>query len=115
MFYDINIMIRESLEQDAKHADMMLTPENGATFQYREDTAGSTVDQTADASAPSWLKLSREGNTFTGAVSTDGNHWETIGSVQIPMNRQVYIGMALSNPGDDSRNKAVFGNAEIMD
>ncbi|GIP22184.1 family 10 glycosylhydrolase [Paenibacillus sp. J22TS3] len=107
------IMIRESLGHDAKHADMMITPENGATFQYRKETTGSTVDQTADASAPSWLKLSRKGNTFTGAVSSDGKRWKTVGTVQIPMSRQVYIGMALSNPGDDAGNKAVFGNVKI--
>ncbi|AWB45793.1 hypothetical protein DCC85_17435 [Paenibacillus sp. CAA11] len=109
------IMIRESLDNQAKHADMMLTQGNGATFQYRTAAAGSTVDQTADASVPRWLKLSRKGNTFTGLVSSDGKRWQKVGSVQIPMSRQVYIGMALSNPGDDSQNKAVFGNLKITD
>lgn len=107
------IMIRESLNADSKHADMMLTSENGAAFQYREDTKGSTADRTADASAPSWLKLSRKGNTFTGSISTDGKKWQMIGTVNISMSRQVYIGMALSNPGDDPGNKAVFGNVKI--
>jgi regulation of enolase protein 1 (concanavalin A-like superfamily) len=107
------IMIRESLDHGAKHADMMLTPENGATFQYRTEASGATVDQTADGSAPSWLKLSRKGNSFTGAISSDGKRWQTVGSVQIPMNRQVYIGLALSNPGDDAKNKAVFGSVKI--
>lgn len=107
------IMIRESLNADSKHADMMLTSGNGATFQYREDTTGSTADQTADASAPSWLKLSRKGTTFTGSISSDGKHWETVGTISIPMNNQVFIGIALSNPGDDSGSKAVFGNVKI--
>ncbi|UQZ34109.1 hypothetical protein C2I18_11570 [Paenibacillus sp. PK3_47] len=107
------VMIRESLEHGAKHADMMLTPENGATFQYRTESAGTTVDQTADASAPKWLKLSRKGNNFTGAISSDGKRWQTVGSIQIPMNRQVYIGLALSNPGEDTRNKAVFSDVKI--
>lgn len=109
------IMIRESLGHNSKHADMMLTPENGATFQYRAETAGNMVDHTAAASAPRWLKLTRSGNTFKGAISTNGNNWQTVGTVQIPMNRKVYIGIALSNPGDDSRNKAVFGNVKVTD
>jgi regulation of enolase protein 1 (concanavalin A-like superfamily) len=107
------VMIRETLKHDAKHVDMMLTPENGATFQYRAEPTGATVDQTAAASAPSWLKLTRSGKTFTGAISTNGNTWKTVGTVQIPMNRQVYIGIALSNPGDDSKNKAVFANVKM--
>ncbi|MNC11359.1 hypothetical protein D3C75_590530 [compost metagenome] len=91
----------------------MITPENGATFQFREETTVGAVDRATDASAPSWLKLSRKGNTFTGTVSFDGKRWTTVGTIQILMNRQVYIGMALSNPGDDTRNKAVFGNVKI--
>ncbi|WP_410770263.1 family 10 glycosylhydrolase [Fontibacillus sp. BL9] len=107
------IMIREALNSDSKHADMMLTSENGATFQYREETQGGMTDQTADGSAPSWLKLSRKGNTFTGWISTNGRNWAKVGTVNIPMNRQVYIGMALSNPGDDSGSKAVFRNVKL--
>lgn len=107
------VMIRETLNHDAKHVDMMLTPENGATFQYRTATTGVTADHTAAATVPKWLKLTRSGNTFTGAVSSNGTSWQTVGSVQVAMNSKVYIGLALSNPGDDSRNKAVFGNVKI--
>lgn len=107
------IMIRESLSPDAKHVDMMLTSENGATLQYRAETTGSTADQTADASAPRWLKLSRNGNNFTGSISTDGKRWTKIGTVNVPMNRPVYVGMALSNPGDDSGSKAIFGSVKL--
>ncbi|MEK4004699.1 family 10 glycosylhydrolase [Paenibacillus sp. FSL H3-0333] len=109
------IMIRESLSHNSKHADMMITPENGATFQYRTETAGSMADHTAAASAPKWLKLTRTGNTFKGSISSNGNSWQTVGTVQIPMKSKVYIGIALSNPGNDSRNKAVFGNVKVTD
>ncbi|WP_082112274.1 family 10 glycosylhydrolase [Paenibacillus sp. DMB20] len=107
------IMIRESLSHDSKHADMMITSENGAAFQYRQETKGSTTDQTADGSAPSWLKLSRKGNTFIGSISADGRNWAAVGTVSIPMDQQVYIGIALSNPGDDPGSKAVFTNVKL--
>lgn len=107
------VMIRETLNSDAKHVDMMLTPENGATFQYRTATTGVTADHTAAATVPKWLKLTRSGNTFTGAISSNGTSWQTVGSIQVPMTSKVYIGLALSNPGEDSRNKAVFGNVKI--
>lgn len=109
------VMIRETLNRDAKHVDMLLTPENGATFQYRTESTGVTADHTAAATAPKWLKLIRSGNTFTGAISANGTSWQTVGSVQVPMTSKVYVGLALSNPGDDSRNKAVFGNVKITD
>lgn len=106
----VGLSIRESLAADAKHVDMVLTPKNGASFQYREQTAGDTVDRTAEASVPGWLKLSRQGNTFVGSFSTDGKRWERVGTVRVAMNTQAYIGLALSNPGKDSAGKAVLGN-----
>lgn len=109
------IMIRESLSHNSRHADMMLTPANGATFQYRTETAGSMADHTAAASVPKWLKLTRNGNTFKGSISANGSSWQTVGTIQIPMKHKVYIGIALSNPGNDSRNKAVFGNVKVTD
>ncbi|MGI2295089.1 endo-1,4-beta-xylanase [Paenibacillus sp. GXUN7292] len=109
------VMIRESLDRDSKHADMMLTPENGATFQYRQHTRGGMADQTADAAAPLWLKLSRSGDDFTGYISADGDSWEPVGSITIPMDEQVYVGIALSNPDDSESNQAVIENVELLE
>lgn len=107
------IMIRESLAGDAKHVDMMMTPGNGATFQYRQQTQGGMSDQTANATVPRWLKLSRSGNKFTGSISSNGTKWTKIGTVTISMNQLVYIGLAVSNPGSNQTNKAVIGNVSI--
>ena len=41
-----------------------------------------------------YLKLTREGNTFTAYCSPDGNNWTEIGSAQIEMSDTVYIGLA---------------------
>ncbi|MFF2889139.1 endo-1,4-beta-xylanase [Paenibacillus sp. NPDC057967] len=109
------VMIRESLDREAKHADMMITPENGATFQYREHTRGSMADQTADAEVPLWVKLSREGDNFTGFISEDGADWHTIGSITIPMSEQAYIGLAVSNPGSSLDNKATFQEVQVLE
>ncbi|MDO3409757.1 putative glycoside hydrolase [Saccharibacillus sp. CPCC 101409] len=106
------LSIRESLAADARHVDMVLTPENGASFQYRTEKGGETADRTAGASSSAWLKLSRSGDTFVGFVSGDGRSWTRVGSIRVPMNDRAYIGLALSNPGEDSKGKAVFGSAK---
>ncbi|RJE91348.1 hypothetical protein D3P07_04670 [Paenibacillus sp. 1011MAR3C5] len=108
------VMIRESLDREAKHADMMITPDNGATFQYREHARGSMADQTADAEVPLWVKLSREGDSFAGFISEDGTEWQNVGSITIPMSDQVYIGLAVSNPGSTSDNKATFQEVQVL-
>ncbi|MFC4598402.1 endo-1,4-beta-xylanase [Cohnella hongkongensis] len=109
------VMIRESLDRDSKHADMMITPGNGATFQYREHTRGDMADRTAAAETPIWVKLTRSGDMFTGFISDDGTEWRAVGSMTIPMNEQVYIGLAVSNPGGSADNQAVFRQVQLLE
>ncbi|MGO4348647.1 S-layer homology domain-containing protein [Paenibacillus sp. MCAF9] len=108
------LMIRETLDVDAKHVDMMVTPVNGATFQYRENEGGGTVDQTMAGSPPLWLKLNRSGNVFTGSISDNGVDWTVVSSFETNMNDDVYIGLALSNPASTSDNKAVYTNVQVI-
>lgn len=34
--------------------------------------------------SPAWLRLSRNGDTFTGAWSLDGVAWTTVGTAKVP-------------------------------
>ncbi len=42
-----------------------------------------------------WMKLKRSGDTFTAYGSVDGKKWTEIGSREIPMNKKVYVGVAV--------------------
>jgi hypothetical protein len=44
--------------------------------------------------APFWLRLSRNGNTFTGSFSSDGWSWTDIGSSVVPMKPGLLGGLA---------------------
>ncbi len=50
-----------------------------------------------------YLKLERNGNTFTAYCSPDGLEWKTIGSKEIEMSDEVYIGLAVD--GNKVNNK----------
>jgi hypothetical protein len=90
------VMIRETLNPDSPFADMLLTPGDGASFQGRS-TPGATNwnDGGPKVTAPYWLRVSRVGNTFTGATSTDGKTWTTAGTATISMTSSVFIGLAV--------------------
>ncbi|HYE98644.1 MAG TPA: hypothetical protein VEJ18_07015 [Planctomycetota bacterium] len=91
------VMIRESLAPDAKFAMAVTTPSNGATFQYRTSTAGAAGLQPGrPAGPPAWVRVSRSGSSFSGAVSTDGTNWTSLGSVDIPMAARVYVGLCVT-------------------
>ncbi len=64
-----------------------------------------------------WLKLTRKGNVFTGAVSDDGLVWQTLGTYTVELPETVYVGFAVD--AGKAANKlenystAKFSNIEI--
>ncbi|MDR3476739.1 MAG: BNR-4 repeat-containing protein [Gammaproteobacteria bacterium] len=92
------LMMRESLDNNAKNASLLLypTPNNSqALFSYRSAIAGNTAAvSTVGVSSPYWFRLVRAGNVFTGYGSTDGVTWKQLGQQTIPMNADIYVGMA---------------------
>jgi len=75
------VMIRETLDANSKHTIMAMTGGAGAgiTFQGRITGVGAAstgMHSDITAAPPQWVKLTREGNTFTAYYSADGVAWE---------------------------------------
>jgi ABC-type transport system involved in multi-copper enzyme maturation permease subunit len=89
------VIVKQGTEPGSPYASVLLTGGHGVRIQYNytEDVAGpkSTSDY-------QWLRLSREGNTLTGAVSPDGKSWSEIGTTQIDLGETVEAGMFVSSP-----------------
>jgi len=109
------IMIREGLKTGSKHALIGLTPGNGVFLQYRPySDAGCQTTQSTDINTPHWVKLDRDaGGNFTASHSADGTTWKAIQNslrIKMPMNEDVYIGMALTSHNPNEVCEAVFSN-----
>ena len=103
------VMIRESLNANSQHASAFITPGNGAAFQYRTSTGGSSGNVNQNwVNAPHWVAVVRDGNTFTAYQSENGVDWTPIGSKSISMNWSVYIGLAVTSHNDGALSSAVF-------
>ncbi len=112
------VMIRETLEPGSQHAFAATTPEpaHGISFQRRpvagQDSANTDV---ADVNLPHWVRLTREGNTFTAEQSEDGVNWTEITPaepVEIQMDDSVYIGLAVTSHEAAITTAAEFSNVE---
>ena len=105
------VMIRESLDADARHAMAVVTAGKGVAFQ-RRTTPGGTSYHTAGAavSTPYWVKLTRIGSTFTAYQSADGNTWAPVGSATINMATSVYVGLALTSHNNSALSASVLDN-----
>ena len=107
-------MIRETLGEGSKNAFMAITPDNGTSFQYRENTDGSTSHSGWNSGpvVPYWVRLIRSGNTFSGHISSDGISWSLVQSKSIPMSASIYVGLAVSS-GDSNLSSVVFKNVTV--
>jgi fibronectin type 3 domain-containing protein len=116
-FAKAGVMIRESLAADARNAFLLITPnpDNGVRFQRRFDPGGDTTRNfDVGFTAPYWLRLVREGNTFTAYRSADGVDWISLGSVTITMANDVYVGLALTAHNNSALNTSTFDNVLVI-
>ena len=112
------VMIRESLKAGSRHAMMVITPSNGFSFQRRSET-DSPSDHTTPGGGhrvPAWVKIIREGNTFSGYRSADGKTWTLVGSENIDMADEIHAGLAVTAHTNDCRlNTSVFDWVVVSD
>src|SRR5262249_50281034 len=104
---------------------------NGATdhrepvFQWRTDTGGGTADSgnhvMQEPAGPTWLRLVRSGNVFTGYWALDVNNgqshgaWNQLGpATTINMASTIYVGLAVTAHNNDGRiNTSTFDHLTI--
>src|SRR6185369_3033665 len=100
------IEIRESLASNSKYAQMMVTQIDRCKFRRRYTTGGAVTSSGLSPGSgmrlPQWLKLVRQGNTFTGYRSDDGANWITIGSDTVAMNSTLFIGLTDSSASNNA-------------
>ncbi len=117
------VMIRESLDADARFAIVFASPANGVRFQARpitgvgatSDTPVATPEQIA-LQTPVWVKLERSGSTFNGYYSTDGVTWIAMSWNPQSINMvapTVYIGLAVTSHNVNAPTTASFSGVTM--
>lgn len=108
------VMMRETLSPDSEQALMAVSSANGLAFQRRTSTGGaSTHTGGAAVAAPYWVRLVRQGTTFTGYASSDGLSWTQVGSAAISMVPTIYVGLAVTSHNSSVSCTSVFNNVFI--
>ncbi|GAA0480295.1 hypothetical protein Aca07nite_13340 [Actinoplanes capillaceus] len=93
------IIVKDGLRPGSRYAALMMTGEHGVRFQhgYRHDVAGRPGG--VSAGNPRWLRLTRSGDTITGAESSDGVRWQDVGSAELDgLPDTVQVGLFAASP-----------------
>ena len=103
------IMIRQSTASGAPYALLAATPGNGIVFQG----TGNTSVSAGSYAYPEWLSLQRVGNEFVALDSPDGVNWTQVGSMTVPMNTQVTVGLVVNSHNNAVLNTTTFDSVSV--
>ncbi|HVU26836.1 MAG TPA: PQQ-dependent sugar dehydrogenase [Verrucomicrobiae bacterium] len=108
------VMFRETNSADSKYVMMAVTAHNSSVYQWRP-VSGQSSRNTDGASAiiANWVRLTRKGDTFTGEISVDGKKWTRVDNITVPMNKTVYVGLALSAHNNSELNSTLFDSVSV--
>ena len=111
------VMMRDQLTANSRFVHMLQTVNYGAVLQYRM-VAGTSAAPSGLGdlvnTLPRWLRLVRQGDVFTGYVSTDGINWTIDDTVTMPLPQTVYVGLAVTSHNDGVLTTAVFDNVSVI-
>lgn len=97
------VMIRNSTDPRSKHLMTVITPGNGASFQRRLEPGRQSSATNAPATAPYWVRLVKNGSTFTSYISSNGTDWTMVGTpVTTPVYERFYVGLVVTSHTTDS-------------
>ncbi|MDP4505652.1 ABC transporter permease subunit [Nonomuraea turcica] len=106
------VMIKESTEQGAPYAAVMMTGSHGVRMQHNftKDVAGRPGG--VSAQSPRWLRLTRTGDAITGEESPDGRQWTRVGTARLAgLPTQARIGLFAASPGDLTVTRNTIGGS----
>ncbi|ASK62204.1 hypothetical protein CFK37_08540 [Virgibacillus phasianinus] len=94
----------------AGYINLAITPENGCVLS-RDSNGDGYLDSYKNVktfTTPVYLRLTREGHTFTGECSTDGENWTMVGKVDVSGAAEVEdVGLFMTAANGATDNKGI--------
>lgn len=110
------LMMRESYSATAAEVAIYVTSGNGVKFTSRLHGQNSTTVNGSSSTTPVYLRLTKNGNVYTGWESQDGVSWTQVGTITdsllLP---QLYLaGFVSSSTQSGTLNSVTFSNFSYM-
>ena len=111
----VGVMVRATADPASPFALVYLGSLGGTHMRDRTASGADASEAGSDtnATAPTWIRLSRVGDTFTGYESADGKSWTELGSTTISMPAAVMVGLAVSSASTTTLTSATFDSTQV--
>jgi len=109
------LIIRQSLDPDSPYADAALHGDGLASLQYREERGGPTREIQSNVAAPHRIRLEKEGDDVSMSIARENEALHAAGgSFKIKFSEPFFIGLGVCAHDNNTIEKAVFSNVEIV-
>ena len=110
----IGFMVRESLDEDARYADIAIHGDGLTSLQYRAETDGPTAEVKSAKSSvgTTAIAFKREGDRFsirTGDLSGGDDAW-----LYLALPEECYLGLFICSHNDTVTETALFRNVRLV-
>jgi len=112
------LMLREGLNPSSAYVLMGVTPVRHLLLQYRSaSNANSEGEETSPGAFefPYYVRLERKGDKLIGYYSANGSNWTQHAQVELPMQKDLYIGIAVTSHDVNTLTQAVFDQVQVVD
>jgi dipeptidyl aminopeptidase/acylaminoacyl peptidase len=108
------LIIRQSLEPNARYADAALHSDGLTSIQYRDETGAPTREIQSNVRAPRRLRIEKEGDTVSMAIAGENEELHAAGGTfKIQFTEPFYIGLGVCSHDNNVSEKAIFSNVEL--
>ena len=113
-FAKAGVMLRDGLDPSSAHVILDETPTGFIEFMTRPSAGQSTsLVASTNHAAPVWLRLTRGNGSISGATSSDGAAWTTIGSIPDTLAASGLEGLIVTSHDTSQTNTATFDNVSV--
>jgi hypothetical protein len=106
------LMIRETLSGDARYAALVAGKEN-SRFLCRREPGSWVAANDLNRAVPCYLRLVRTGIYIKAYISDNGSSWQLVGSDQLTIGSQSFVGLIATSGADDDLSTATLDHVEV--
>lgn len=109
------LLVRQNLAADSPYVDAAVHGDGLTSLQFRAEPGGPTREIQTTIAGPRRVAIERQGNTFWMSVGgIDEPLHPAGGSVRLPLQDPVYVGLGVCAHDNNALAEAVFGNVRLV-